>query len=308
MLCAYRKSKRKELKLRNYSVRSLASSARKAFGTCRVLMGWYAMVLCVAVLTSCGSANKQERLLAVSIEPLRYFTNAIAEGRWQSFAVVPAGYSPEEYAPTARQMVRMSQSAALLRVGNLGFERTWLSEEVAAELQMREYDLSVGVNTIATDPHTWTSPRNAKQISRNICAALAELDPQHRSDYEAATERLVLSLDSLDAALREMLASLPSRTFVIAHPALTQFAHDYGLTQLAIEQDGKEPSARDMQQMVEKARSERVKVVFVQKEFPDQAAQMVAEQIGARIVGINPLSADWKNELLFIAKSLKNGK
>lgn len=267
-------------------------------------------LLLTAALSSCGGAGKDGRArhLAVSIEPLRYFADRIAEGRWQSFAVVPAGYSPEEYAPTARQVARMSQSAALLRVGNLGFERTWLSEESAAELEMREYDLSVGIEAIATDPHTWTSPRNAKQISRNICAALVDLDPQHKAEYEAATARLIDEIDSLDAALRHTLATLPSRTFVIAHPALSQFARDYDLRQLAIEQDGKEPSVRAMQLLVDEARRQGARVVFVQKEFPDQAAMMVAEEIGARVVAINPLSAEWSRELLHIAEALKDGE
>ena len=105
-----------------------------------------------------------------------------------------------------------------------------------------------------------------------------------------------------------MLAELPSRTFVIAHPALTHFAADYDLRQLAIETDGKEPTPASLKALVAQARAEGVKVVFVQREFSDRSARIVADQIGARVVQINPLAYDWPGQMIHIAQSLKDGR
>ena len=120
--------------------------------------------------------------------------------------------------------------------------------------------------------------------------------------------RAQAAIDSLHSTLTETLADLPSRSFVIAHPALTQFAADYGLHQIAIEVDGKEPTPASLQALISQARAEGVKVVFVQREFADRSARIIAQQLNANLVQINPLAYDWTAEMTTIARTLKNGK
>ena len=115
-----------------------------------------------------------------------------------------------------------------------------------------------------------------------------------------------LRIDSLHLELTEILKELPSRAFVIAHPALTQFAADYHLHQIAIESGGKEPAPGSVRNLISQARKEGVRVIFVQQEFAESTALVIARQTGARIVRINPLAYDWRNQLLLVARTLKD--
>ena len=154
------------------------------------------------------------------------------------------------------------------------------------------------------DPHIWNATRTAQIIARNTLDALCAIDPAHASDYETNFRALTAEIDSTGRVLHAMLDTLSHRTFVIYHPTLTYFADEYGLTQLSIEADGKEPSAASMKALVDEAREAGVRVVFVQQEFDRKHAESLAAEIGARIVTIHPLSADWKTEMLRIAESL----
>jgi zinc transport system substrate-binding protein len=240
----------------------------------------------------------------VTIEPLRYFFTRLAGPQWQVSTVVPKGFSPEEFMPTASQMARVAESCCLFKVGRLGFETTALADVLGSGIYV--CDTSEGLPARQTDPHTWTSPANARIICRNMAAALSRLDTANASHYAERLRQVEASIDSLDRELKALTRDLPSRSFVIAHPALTQFAADYGLRQIAIESGGKEPTPGSLRQLISQARKDGVRVVFVQREFTENAALVIAQETGARIVSVNPLDYDWPAQLRLVARSLKN--
>lgn len=270
-----------------------------------------ASVLLFAVVMFCscadGGGNESRRLVA-TIEPLRAVAAEIAGSDWQVSALVPQGFSPEDYSPTAAQMAEVAEARYLIKVGRLGFETVWLPKAKSATPALSVVDSSEGISEATFDPHTWTSPHNIKQIARNIARALSEADSANASAYARRLSRIEVSADSVDNAVRELLAQARARTFIITHPALTHFAARYGLRQLAIEPDGKEPTPASVQALISEAKASGVQVIFVQQEFSDRSALMIAEQTGANIVSINPLSADWQGELLRIAQALRDGK
>ena len=242
---------------------------------------------------------------SVTIEPLRFFVNRLAGPRWQVSTVVPKGFSPEEFMPTAGQMAGVAESCCLFKVGRLGFETSALADAVSAG-GIYVCDTSEGLHARSSDPHTWTSPANARIICRNIARTLARLDTANAREYAARLRLVEAGIDSLHRELAAVTGKLPSRAFVIAHPALTQFAEDYGLHQIAIESGGKEPTPGVVKELINRARKERARVVFVQQEFAENAALVIAEETGARIVRINPLAYDWSGQLMLVARSLEN--
>ncbi len=271
------------------------------------------------LLTACGEqGTSHEQRLTVTMESQRYFVERIAGEHWNVHTVVPAGQSPETYEPTPREMMAVAESQAYLRIGRIGFEMAWMSTIQENNPHLRVFDLSEGVMWIegqcthhhhdydhgSMDPHIWNSTDMAQIIARNTLDALCAIDPAHASDYEKNYRALTAEIDSTGRVLHTMLDTVSHRTFVIYHPALTYFANEYGLTQLSIEADGKEPSAASMKALVDEAREAGVRVVFVQQEFDRKHAESLAAEIGARVVTINPLSADWKTEMLRIAQSL----
>lgn len=142
-------------------------------------------------------------------------------------------------------------------------------------------------------------------MAQNAANALCQADSANAPYYQQRLKAFEQQMDKLDAELRRSLMPLQGRTFLIYHPALGYLARQYGLHQLAVEHDGKEPSAAYMQQLANRCRAEGVKVVFVSKEHTGRAARRLAQDIGAKVVEINPLSYDVPGQMKLIAKSLK---
>jgi len=276
-------------------------------------------LLIFVLATACGiaactsSATDERRSITVSIAPLRYVVTQLAGDRFVVNVLTPDGASPEAYQLTPRQLTELNESQLYVRVGTLGFERTLL-EQIAGNVShlvcveasrgIRGIDRGHSGHSDSGDPHTWTSPANMRIIATNVCQALAAIDTANAPTYFSNLQRFSAHLDSLDARLRQLIATAPTRAFLIYHPALAYFAESYGLRQLSVERDGKSPSADHLARLVDTCRSEGVKVVFVQKEHSGGAARSIAQEIGAQVVEINPLSEDWEGEMLRIATAL----
>ena len=278
-------------------------------------------ILTLFICFACGNtAQKSEKaIITVTIEPLRYFTEAIAGENYQVVSMVPKGSSPESYDPTPQQLVNLSKSQAYFRIGHIGFEQAWMKKLEANCPDMKIYDTSKGIDLIrdkghwhgnhfhegGVEPHIWNSTQNALIIVDNIYQALCELDTTHQADYKYRLDSLKQSIQQTDAETRRLLENADS-TFLIYHPALSYFARDYGLKQISIEEGGKEPSPAQLKKLIETCRNENVHTIFVQQEFDQRNAQLIAHELGIDIVSINPLSYDWTEEMLRTAKGLKH--
>jgi zinc transport system substrate-binding protein len=154
------------------------------------------------------------------------------------------------------------------------------------------------------DPHIWLSPRMVKIQAENIYQGLLELDPDHKDTYSANKEALLRTLDSLDAEIQAKLANLKTRNFMIFHPAWTYFARDYDLEQIPVEVEGKEPSAKEMAELMKIAQKEHITVIFVQPQTSRRSVDIIAKQIGARVEILDPLAADWPENIRHVTNIL----
>lgn len=269
------------------------------------------LVFSVLSLTSCvGTSTKHHRMITVTIEPLRYFTEEIAGNKFDVVTMVPNGSSPETYEPTAKQMVKLSKSDLYIKVGNIGFERTWMKRLENNAPHTIIIDSSDGIKLQKNengiiDPHVWMSTSNAKIIAKNIYRALAEIDSKDSIYFKSNLSKLLEKIENTDINVRENISKNKTLTFLIYHPALTYFARDYGLTQVPIEEEGREPSAAQLQQTISVAKKKMVKIIFVQKEFSNRNTTIVEEGTKAQKIEINPLSYNWNKEMENIAKKLK---
>ena len=278
-------------------------------------------ILTLFILSACGNTTQKSEkpILTVTLEPLRYFTEAIAGDNYEVVSMVPKGSSPESYDPTPQQLVNLSKSQAYFRIGYIGFEQAWMKKLEANCPNMKVYDTSKGIDLIrdkghwhgdhfhegGVEPHVWNSIQNALIIADNIYQALCELDSTHQEDYQKRLDVLKQTIRQTDANIRTLLEKADS-TFLIYHPALSYFARDYGLKQVSIEEGGKEPSPAQLKALIETCRNENVHTIFVQQEFDQRNAQLIANELGVNIVSINPLSYDWVKEMIRIAEALKH--
>ena len=273
------------------------------------------LVITVAACSTPAPAPVNDRAgVAVTILPQREFVASVGGGKVDITVMIPPGASPHTYEVRPAQMVQLSKAKVYFKVGSpIEFELAWLDKLLAQNKDMLVVDCSKGVNLIesndpdepGTDPHIWTSPSNVKTMVQNICAGLSQVDPQNRQYYEQNRDSYMQKLDDLDAEIDASLGDTGNRAFIVYHPAWGYFAHDYDLRQLGIEQEGKEPQAAYMARLINQARLQNIKVIFVSPEFDSRSAEAIAHEIGGRVVIIDPLAGDYLDNMRKVASAFK---
>lgn len=272
-------------------------------------------------LSSCnpgGKTGSSVKVISVSILPQQTIVSKIAGDKVIINVLVPEEANHETYEPTASQMVETGRSLAYFKLGELDFERSWLSKLGEGNPDMKIINTSEGIEMIeadahehgdhmhggGVDPHIWLSVSAVRIQADNILKGLNEIDPENSAFYKSNHSRLLVSLDSLDAVLRTIFDSIPSRSFMIYHPSLGYFARDYDLEQIAIEQEGKEPSPTYMKHLIDLAEQKKIATIFISSQFNKQSAMVIAGQINAKVEEFNPLAPDWEANMLSIATKL----
>lgn len=254
----------------------------------------------------------------VSILPQKFFVERIG-GPWVEVEVlVGPGQSPHSWEPLPRQVARLAEARVYFRIG-IPFENALLDKINRSFQHLRVVDTRQGIKLLpmtvgeedaglpagAPDPHIWLDPRLVKIQAETIAAALKQLDPAHSEEYEKNLQAFLSDLDRLDAKLRETLAPLRGKSFMVYHPAFGYLAAAYGLKQLAVESEGKEPSAKELAALIDLAQREEVKVIFVEPQFSRKSAEAVAAAIGARVVRMDPLAPDYLANLEQMAGQIR---
>lgn len=280
----------------------------------RSLVGCACAAVFSLLLVACNSAGSEEKMrVSVSIAPLRYAVESLLDTNVVINVLTPDGASPETYQLTPKQVAELSESQLYVRVGSLGFENTQMRKVTQNMPHLLCVNSARGISPLkhshgdemeSEDPHVWMSPINMKVIAHNVLLTLESIDTVHEVTYAKRFHLFVQRMDSIDNAIRQKLRNIKSRAFLIYHPALGYYAKNYGLRQLSVQNDGKEPSADYLAHLIQECRREKVRVVFIQKEYSGKTARLVAEEIGARVVEINPLSEDWEQEITRITDAL----
>ncbi len=283
------------------------------------------LAACTGRASKNNNGDEEKPVITVTLEPQRYFTEAIAGDKFKVVSMVPKGSSPETYDPVPQQLVSLGDSKAYFRIGYIGFEQTWMERLMNNTPHIQVFDTSKGIDLIlnngnhdhnhghgthdghihAVEPHVWNSTANALIIAGNTYKALSQLDKANDAYYMARYDSLCHRIQHTDSLIRQQLsAPEAAKSFMIYHPALSYFARDYGLHQISIEEGGKEPSPAHLKKLIDLCKAEDVRVIFVQPEFDKRNAETIAQQTGTKVVPINPLSYDWEEEMLDVAKAL----
>ncbi len=259
-------------------------------------------------------------VVSVSILPQKYFVEQLAGEKVEVNVMVPPGASPETYEPSVSQLSQLVHSAIFMKIGYLGFELSWMDKIRSVNPEMQVINLSDGVELIygegedvhhghehnhaGADPHIWMSPRNVKVMVTNMAGALGSLLPEDSLQVRVNLALLLARIDSLDREIGNMLAQNEVKSFMIYHPSLSYFAKDYQLEQLSLEWEGKSPSPSHMKELTDLGRERQISSIFVQVEFDRKNAEVLASEIGAVIVPIDPLDEDWPGQMIQIAEKL----
>ncbi|MFZ5571109.1 MAG: metal ABC transporter solute-binding protein, Zn/Mn family [Thermodesulfobacteriota bacterium] len=296
-------------------------------------MGWVIgkisfFSMAIMIFWSSGAAGERVAVF-VSIAPQKYFVQQIGKNLVDVQVMVAPGSNPHAYEPKPRQMRGLAKARLYFAVG-VPFETVWLKKIAAANPGMKIIHTDQGIGKLpmtahdhdhqdrnghgveplepepgGLDPHIWLSPPLVRIQAGAILKALEEMDPVHGAEYRANHDRFVAEIDRLDNELKQIFAGKKGLRFIVFHPAWGYFADAYGLEQMPIELEGKDPKPARLRKLIEHAREKGVKVIFVQPQFSGKSAALVAREIGGQVAFADPLAEDWAANLRQVADQFK---
>lgn len=273
----------------------------------------------------------------VTIEPQRYFVQQIGGELVDIKVMVPNGADAHTYEPKPRQMVSLSGARLYFTTG-IEFEEAHLDKIISSNPNLKVIHTDKGIEKIpmaahhhegdghdhekaehhedkagedehhehhGLDPHIWLSPSLVKIQAETIMKALKETDPANKGQYEANYFNFIKEIDQLDMELKSVFREKSGMKFIVFHPAWGYFAKDYGLEQVSVEIEGKEPKPAQLKELIEHAREKNIKVIFAQPQFSVKSAEVIAKEIGGQVIFTDPMAFDWLENLREVAEKFK---
>jgi zinc transport system substrate-binding protein len=247
--------------------------------------------------------------VAVSVLPLAWLVERLAGDRVRVEVMIPPGASEVSYEPALPQLEAAARASLYVKLGHpaFEFEAAWLDDLLTGRAGLPVVDACAGVPLRAEDPHVWTSPRAMAVMARNVATGLEAILPDQGPALRANLAGLLDEIDAVDNDLRAILADRRGARFLVLHPAWGHLAADYGLEQIAVEREGKEPGVRELAELAERARADGIRVVFVQPQLELRSASALAAEIGAEVESLDPLARDWPGNLRHVARRIHAG-
>jgi zinc transport system substrate-binding protein len=292
------------------------------------------LLLFCAGLRSTSATADEPIPVFVSIPPQKYFVEKIGGTLVNVSVMVQPGANPHVYEPRPNQMTALSKTRIYFAIG-VTFETVWLAKFAQLNPQMRIVHTDKGIDKMAMvahdhpeeektdkhgyrskdahredapgalDPHVWVSPPEVKIIARNILEALLEIDPANRLTYESNHGAFIVEIEELDKDLKKIFSDKKGLKFMVYHPSWGYFARAYGLEQVPVEMEGKEPKPEQLKVLIEKAKKDGIKVIFVQPQFSTKSAEVIAKAIGGQLIFSDNLRQDWERNLREQAEKFK---
>ena len=250
-------------------------------------------------------------IVVVTIPPQAEFVKRVGGENVAVITMVPQWANPHTYEPTPAQLMNVSKAKMYVKMGSgIEFEIAWMDKIKSINENMLIVDCSKGIELLKedgkADPHIWLSPKNAKIIVENICEGLVQIDPANSTYYEQNKEAYLRELDALDDEISQILSKTSKTSahkFIVYHPAWSYFARDYGLEQISVEEGGKEPTPERIASIIEEAKRNNITKIFASPQFKDKA-EVIAKEIGGKVVEINPLAENYIENMQKFAEEL----
>ncbi len=275
------------------------------------------VLVCIFILTaatiasSCQTDKQSSKVsMVVSILPQVELAKAVGGDQVEVSCMIPPGEEPHTYDPKPSQMTALAGSSMYLAVGSgIEFEITWLDKLMEINPEVKLVDCSDGIELLTgegghSDPHVWLSLVNAKIMAANICNALVNLDPEGSKYYENNLAAYNQKLDQMDSQFKAGFSQIPEPAFLISHPSLSYFARDYNLTQIAVEEEGKEPTPAGIENLIRQAKNYGIKIIFTSPQFNPETAEVIANELGANVEMLDILAEDYSQNMRHIYEAM----
>ncbi len=276
------------------------------------------LILCFMLCHGTSAFANKKLSVFVSIVPQKYFVQQIGKDLVDVHVMVKPGASPAIYEPKPRQMVALSKTKLYFSIG-VPFENTWLKKISAANPKLIVVHTDSDIQKIpmdgehgdehhekeALDPHIWLSPELVKIQAKTILNALKKADSVHKKLFETNYTIFIKQVTNLNLKLQHIFKGKGRQRFMVFHPSWGYFAKAYNLTQIPIEIEGKAPKPAQLKKLIAHARKNKVRVIFVQPQFSNKSAELIANEIKGQIVFADPLAADWMANMQEVAQKFE---
>ncbi len=276
-------------------------------------------ILLLLIIALCGCISQTENTAqvraATTITPLGEFVSAVGGERVNVSVLVPPGAEPHTFEPSPSQIRQIADADIYIKNG-VGLE-SWMDNIIGVNPQMLVVDTSRNIiliagtdeatsadGAMAMDNHIWLSPRRAIIQVQNICDGLIAVDPAGKDYYINNRDNYIAELKELDAYLNSTFANTTKKKFVVLHPAWIYFARDYGLEQIAIEVEEKEPGPRYLAEVVDVARANNITTVFVEPQYNPKLAEVIAKEIDGKVVSIDDLAPNYIDNMRIVGEKI----
>lgn len=281
----------------------------------------FLLLVALSVGVSTGTEDKPEGKIKafVSILPISYFVERVGGPNVEVSVLVGPGQDPHTFEPTPKLVAKLADAQVLFEMG-FPFEETLIKKVGRTFKNVEVVNLQQGIRlrTVTDeekhshsdaddqehsheagemDQHTWLDPQLAKIQARTIADTLIRIDPEHQAQYEKNLKDFQTDLDAIHEQLAKALAPVKGKSFYVFHPAYGYFGDAYGLKQIAVQLGGKEPTARQLARLIELAKEDGVRVIFVQPQFSKKSADALAKAIGGAVVVLDDLAPDYLRNL-----------
>lgn len=280
-------------------------------------------ISCIPILGFSTERVALERVALVSMAPYVGIVQDLTDKQVQVELLVPAGFSAHTYEPTPKQIMNATKGAIWFTVGEL-FESRVEAALKADNPNLVVVDLRQGLSLMGghkhdehdghshccggADTHIWMSPKMMLTQVELMAKSLKNVFPELTPIIEKNKGLLLDRLHSLDKEIHTLLDAHKGEIIFVAHPAYGYFCREYGLVEQSIEFEGKDPTPKHLYKLIEKAKADKVHTIFIQMQYGTKAAELVAHEIGAKLVTLNPYSEHYFESMLEIAKSFSEAE
>lgn len=261
------------------------------------------LLYCLLLLSLPAWAMAEPLRVAVAVAPVAWLVQQVGGDQVQVQTLVRAGQDPHAFEPAPGQLAALQAADAYLSL-ELPFERAWLPRVRAANPQLRVVDLATPRPAAQLDPHLWTDPHVMAALADRVADLLGALRPAQAMAFRLRRGEVAARLHALDRELMELFDKAHGRTFLVHHPAWGHLALRYGLTQLAVEHDGKEPGPRALAELAGRVHRLGIDTLFVEPQASEHLAHGLADRLGLRIVALDPLASDYPQNLRHAAQAI----
>lgn len=270
-------------------------------------------LLIIAIIPTTNSVKAKEVTTAVTIVPQKQFVKAVGGENIEVTVMIPPGYSPGNYAPRPSELTQFSEADIYFSIGvpadiqNILPKVKQFNEDIKvvklADRVSKKYEDRTFSNG-SRDPHIWLSPKRVIHIIQIIKDELIKLNPQKKQFYKKNATEYIDKIKKTDQKVENIISKKENNCILVYHPSFGYFTDEYNLNMIAIEQGGKEATAKHLQEIIDFAKENNIEKIFYQAEIDSRQTQALAEEIGAELVKLDPLAKDYLNNIIKISEKI----